>query len=132
MTALAYEIETDYNEPKIEKRYLQNLLLSLGVPPNVNGYIYIVYALELISQDPSCIKSVTKGLYIDEAKHFKTNPACVERGIRHAIHISWKYGNKELLDEIFKNYIRPNKPIPTNTVFLARLYYYITNREDVR
>lgn len=132
MTALAYEIETNDNELKIEKRYLQNLLLSLGIPPNVNGYAYIVCALELISKDPTCIRAITKGLYIDLAKQFKTKPACIERGMRHAIVLAWKYGDKELLNDVFKNCVRPNKSMPTNTVFLARLYYYITNREDVQ
>lgn len=130
MAALAYKVETDTT--KISTKELHKMMLSIGVPPNISGYSYIVYALDLIMQDPSCIQCITKGLYLDVAKHFNTKPSQVERGMRHAIQSTWICGDRKLLDEIFKNCIKPNKVTPTNTIFLARLYYYITNREDVK
>ena len=106
---------------------LQELLLYIGCPPNLYGYNYIVYAMELIMENPDCIHHITKGLYIDVAKHFHTTPERVERAIRHSISVTWTYGNKEILNSMFYNYIKPNRGIPTNSIFLARLYIYITN-----
>lgn len=108
-----------------EKSYqIHEILLSLGIPPNVRGYCYIVYSLELIDKNPDLMYSITKGLYIDIAKKFNTTPSAIERGIRHAIHSAWQYGNTKLLNSIFRNHLK-DKRIPSNSVFLARLYYYI-------
>ena len=112
-----------------ETKLIHELLLSIGVPPNINGYCYIAYSMELILKEPEYLQSVTKGLYIDVAKHFNTKPACVERAIRFAINNAWQYGDKYYIQSIFKNCVRLNKNVPTNSVFLARLFYYITNME---
>lgn len=106
---------------------LHEILLSIGVPPNIHGYSYIVYSMELIMNDPQAMYSVTKGLYIDVAKKFNTKPTSVERSIRFAIGSAWKYGNQELIHSIFKSCIRPYKSAPSNSVFLSRLYYYLIN-----
>lgn len=135
MTALAYQENTvNATVPfdKINPGTIHEVLLEIGVPPHLYGYSYLVYALELILIDPDCLHSVTKGLYIDIALKFKTQPAKVECAIRHAISATWLRGDAEVLNSIFKNCIKPGKGIPTNTVFLARLYYYITNRENVK
>ncbi len=117
---------------KSDTHRLQELLLYIGFPPNLYGYSYIVYAMELIIQNPDNMHHVTKGLYIDVAKHFNTTPERVERAIRHSINATWAYGNKELLNTMFYNYIKPNKGVPTNSLLLARLYYYIKNMENVK
>ena len=109
----------------LETNHMHELLLSIGIPPNINGYSYIQFSLELILQKPEYLRSVTKGLYIDVAKHFHTTPASVERSMRFAIVNTWKYGNPEFIHNIFKNCVRSDKGSPTNTVFLAALYYYI-------
>ena len=134
MEALAYqENSTNDTVPiEIETSTLHEILLNIGVPPHLYGYSYLIYALELILKDPTYLHSVTKGLYIDVALKFKTNPSKVERAIRHAINVTWVYGNIEVLNGIFQNCIKANKGVPTNTVFLARLFYYITNRENVK
>lgn len=105
------------------------LLLRIGIPAHLYGYGFIIYALELIMLDPDLLHHVTKGLYIDVAKKFKTNPSRVERAIRHAIHVAWLHGDIDFINHIFQSSIRQDKGVPTNTMFLARLYYYIINRE---
>ena len=104
---------------------LQELVLSIGVPPNLYGYDYIIYAMELIILNPDYIHAITKGVYIDVAKKFDTTPSKVERAIRHSINVAWLHGNIKFINKIFVNCVRPDKGVPTNSVFLARLYYYI-------
>ena len=119
-----------YEEIRPTMGQLHEILLSIGIPPNIHGYSYIVYSLELIMEDPQAMYSVTKGLYIDVAKKFNTKPTSVERSIRFAIGSAWKYGNQEFIHSIFKSCIRPSKSAPSNSVFLSRLYYYIMNMEN--
>ena len=111
---------------------VHELLLRIGIPSHLYGYSFIIYALEQSLQNPNVLHHVTKGLYLDIAKYFQTNPCSVEHAIRHAISVACKYGDTEFINQIFKNSIRPNKSVPTNTMFLARLYYYISNREYER
>ena len=105
---------------------LHGLLLKIGVPPNVYGYSYILRSIELILMNPEYMHYITKGLYIDIAKEFHATPSRVERAIRHAISAAWNNGNQEFTKQIFQNCIRPNRRVPSNSVFLSRLYYYIT------
>lgn len=126
---------TDETDPpvtfmaNVNSALTHELLLRIGIPAHLYGYGFIIYALEQSLQNPSVLHHVTKGLYIDIAKNFQTNPCSVEHAIRHAISVACKHGDVEFINQIFKNSIRPNKNAPTNTMFLARLYYYIVNRE---
>lgn len=127
----AYLQETLFNVPKglsvsYDQAQLHKLLLKIGVPPNVYGYSYIIHAIELILINPEYMHYITKGLYIDIAKKFHATPSRVERAIRHAISAAWMNGNKEFMEYMFQNCIRPNRKVPSNSVFLSRLYYYIT------
>lgn len=106
---------------------IQDMLLSIGIPPNIYGYAYITYAVELLLKDSEYQHYVTKGLYVDIAKKYRTTPSRVERAIRHAISVAWLHGNADLIHHIFRNCVRPDKGVPSNSVFLARLYYYIKN-----
>lgn len=108
---------------------MHELLLRIGVPPHIYGYAYIIYAIELILFDPDLLHHVTKGLYIDIASKFNTNPSRVERAIRHAINVAWLHGDLNFITQVFRNCVRSDKGVPTNTMFLARLYYYVVNRE---
>lgn len=121
-----------YENVKPTMGQLHEILLSIGIPPNIHGYSYIAYSLELIMEDPQAMYSVTKGLYIDVAKRFGTKPTSVERSIRFAIGSAWKYGNQEFIHNIFKSCVRPTKKAPSNSVFLSRLYYYIMNMENYK
>ena len=107
---------------------LHKLVLTIGVPPNIYGYSYIIRSIELILNNPEYMHYITKGLYIDVAKDFHATPSRVERSIRHAINTAWNNNcNDTFVNEVFQNCIRPNKKVPSNSVFLSRLYYYIIN-----
>jgi two-component system response regulator (stage 0 sporulation protein A) len=115
---------------RVESNIIHEVLLSIGIPPNLLGYMYLVEAMQMILLNPLYLHNVTKGLYIDIARKYSTKPQRVERAIRHAINTAWLIGNIEYIEHIFKNCVNPNKGVPTNSLFLARLYFYISNMEN--
>ena len=115
---------------RVETNIIHEILLSIGIPPNLLGYMYLVEALQMIMLNPLYLNGITKGLYIDIARKYGSTPSRVERAIRHAINTAWLIGNMEYIDHIFKNCVRPDKGVPTNSLFLARLFYYISNMEN--
>lgn len=114
---------------KIETTKIHEVLLSIGIPPNLLGYTYIITAVEFISLNPMYLNVITKGLYADIASKYEVTASSVERAIRHAISVGWSYGNLDYIYQIFKNSVRPDKGTPTNSLFLSRLFYYFNSVE---
>lgn len=107
---------------------IENTLLTIGMPPHLLGYDYIFSALDMILIDPEYLHGITKGLYFDIARKHDTTPSRVERAMRHAIGTTWLNGNMEYINYIFKNCVNPEKGVPTNSLFLARMYYFLSRR----
>lgn len=106
-----------------------NYLIQLGFKANIKGYAYIREAMNMLWEDsPFYLDSITKRLYPDIAKLYKTTPSRVERAIRHAIEVAWANGNRELIDNIFGYTIDSHKGKPTNSEFLALMVDYIRLR----
>lgn len=112
---------------KVTEAEIQDLLLDIGLSPAALGFQFITYAEQLILMDEKYLHHVTKLLYIDVAKKFQTTPAAVERNIRHCITTAWLHGSLAEIHKLFRNSINPEKGVPTNTQFLARLYFYFIN-----
>lgn len=110
------------------KHEIQEALLELGVPANLMGFSYIAYAEELVFQDENYMHQMTNWLYVDVAKHYHTKARCVERCMRKAIVTAWQYGNPEWKAAVFKNSVNPIKGIPTNSQFIARMYFYLAEK----
>ena len=89
-------------EHRFQTNPIHELLLSIGIPPNIYGYAYTAYAIELLLMDEEYQHYITKGLYVDIATKFNTTPSRVERAIRHAINVAWLHGNINLINYIFK------------------------------
>lgn len=117
MAQLAYD-----NTPEI-----QDVLLQIGIPANLVGFAYITRAVQLVLVDSSELQCIVKGLYVNVANDYNTTPQRVERGIRHAIEKAWSQGDIQFIQYLFRNSINPLKGTPTNTQFIARLYYYFVN-----
>lgn len=108
-----------------DKFNTKNVLHQLGISKSYSGYDYVLYAINLISQDESVLTGITKILYIDIAKTFHTSDTCVERNIRKVIEVIWKHAdeNHSLILKIFGKKFEESKP--TNREFLELLYEYI-------
>jgi len=116
-------------ELRVDTTRIHETLLKIGMPPNLLGYSYILYATELILLNPDYMHAITKELYVDIAVKYRSTPSRVERAIRHAISVAWSHGNLDFINKIFMYCIRPDKGVPTNSLFLSRIYYYISNME---
>lgn len=78
--------------PEVElERYITKIMLDMGVPAHLKGYHYLREAIMISGKDMEAVSSVTKLLYPEVAKRFKTTEQKVERAIRNAIEVSrWK------------------------------------------
>lgn len=75
------------------------LMHRLGIGSNYKGFYPTAYAVWLCVQDPERLGAVTKWLYPEVAKKYKTNWKTVERNTRTVISIIWKT-NPALLEEL--------------------------------
>lgn len=112
---------------EFDTHMIQNILLDIGIPANLLGFMYLVYAMELALEDYEYIIRLNKLLYVDVAKRYHTEPICVDRCIRSAIEKTFISGNNICSTELFVNVTYKNVPTPTQ--FLSRMYFYIINNE---
>ena len=98
-----------------------NVIHELGVPAHIKGYQYLREAIIMVINDIDIINQITKQLYPDLAKRFKTTPSRVERAIRHAIEVAWSRGEQQTVESIFGYTISAAKGKPTNSEFIAMI-----------
>ena len=103
----------------------KEILNNLGIRCNLLGYNYILDALKMIQESPDSLKNITKELYPELARKYKTQPCNIERAIRHAIEHAWNMGNMELKNRIFGYTVNPEKGRPSNGEFLAAVAHYL-------
>ena len=99
---------------------IATLLYKLGIPSSVKGYKYVKSALKKCTLDISKLYGITKQLYPEIAKEFKTTSTSVEHAIRNLVKNSCEHEHTELFSLLFGNDI--NKTL-TNTEFI----YTISN-----
>ena len=75
---------------------IQALLYSIGITGNYIGFYQAASAIEIAICDPQSLLMLTKKLYSDVAKQYKTDWKTVERNIRTVISIAWKYSQRKL------------------------------------
>lgn len=108
--------------PEVElERYITKIMLDVGVPAHLKGYHYLREAIVISGKDMETVSSVTKLLYPEIAKRFKTTEQKVERAIRNAIEVSWGRGNLETFEELFGYSADSGKTRPTNSEYIARI-----------
>ena len=106
-----------------------SLLLSLGISAKYTGFFYSMYAIELVSHDPSLLSMVTKDLYPAVAQHFSSTPSRVERNIRHTAELAWQK-NRAMLQEM-AGYPLQNRPCASQFIaILSAEYKKLLNREE--
>lgn len=99
---------------------ITGVLLEVGVPAHIKGYMFLKEAITLVINDMDIINSVTKHLYPAIAERFDTTPSRVERAIRHAIESAWNGRNNiQAVNKFFRYSIRNDKGKPTNSEFIA-------------
>lgn len=117
-------------ESNKKRNQITRLMLELGVPAHLKGYHYIRTAVLMVAENMELVSSVTKLLYPDVAKCYKTTGQKVERAIRNAIEVSWQRGNMAAMERIFGFSANTGKGRPTNSEYIARLADEITLHTD--
>ena len=100
---------------------ITNILHEMGVPAHIKGYLYLRESIKMVYNDIELLGSITKVLYPDVAKKYKTTASRVERAIRHAIEVAWNRGNIEAISNIFGYTVSVSKSKPTNSEFIAMI-----------
>lgn len=103
------------------ERYITKIMLDLGVPAHLKGYHFIREAILISEADMEVVSSVTKLLYPEIARIYKTTAQKVERAIRNAIEVSWTRGNTDTMEELFGYSSAKGKGRPTNSEYIARI-----------
>ena len=111
-------IEEKKEESPILKQ-ITTLFHDVGIPAHIKGYNYLRTAVMMSYSNPDYIGQVTKVLYPEIARKYKTTGSRVERAIRHAIEVAWNRGNIDIIDDIFGYTISANKAKPTNSEFIV-------------
>lgn len=107
----AFDLETE----------ITHVLHEVGVPAHIKGYLYLRESIDMIYHEIELLGSITKTLYPDVAKKYKTTSSRVERAIRHAIEVAWSRGNVDAISKIFGYTVNVNKSKPTNSEFIAMI-----------
>ena len=108
-----------------KEKELLEFLVNIGVPAHVKGYRYLIDAIKMVLEDGKRMNYITKYLYPEIAKRYKTKVMRVEKNIRHAIEISWERGDVALQKKIFGYTIDDEKSRPMNSEFIAMVSEYI-------
>ena len=101
--------------------YVTNIMHNIGVPAHIKGYHFLRIAIVMAIEDITVVDSITKVLYPEVAKAFKTTPSRVERAMRHAIEVAWNRGDVEVLNTFFGYTISSLKGKPTNSEFISMI-----------
>ena len=96
---------------------IYDLLYQLGATANYIGFFHTAYAVALCAEQPERLLGVTKGLYPEVAKAYKTNWKAVERNIRTVGDMIW-HKNRPLLEALARRHLTQR---PRNTQLLAIL-----------
>ena len=108
----------DKQEAGMERR-VTDIMLEMGIPVHLNGFRYLRKSILMCMEDMELVSSVTKLLYPEVAKRFKTTDQKVERAIRNAIEVSWERGNEDTIQELFGYSFMDGKQRPTNSEYIA-------------
>ncbi|MBQ9605462.1 MAG: sporulation initiation factor Spo0A C-terminal domain-containing protein, partial [Firmicutes bacterium] len=93
---------------------ISRILGLCGINEKHKGYDYIKTSLHLCRRHPDLLNNITKHLYPEIARGFKTGAAAVERAIRNAVETSWSCGS-EFYEVLFPN---AGDKRPSNATFL--------------
>lgn len=115
--------------PETLNELISTIIINIGIPPHIKGYLYLRTAVNLVIMQPEVIHSITKKLYPKVAEHFTASSNKVERLIRHAIEVSWSKGKIKNINVIFGFRIYKEYAKPSNGDLIAlladRLYFEI-------
>ncbi len=113
--------ETNVKEEMPLDAQIARTLHEIGVPAHIKGYLYLRDAITMVYNDVELLGAVTKNLYPEIARKYRTTSSRVERAIRHAIEVAFSRGNIDAISNIFSYTVNVTKSKPTNSEFIAMI-----------
>ena len=110
-----YRVE---KELKDKKYCVTRVMLDLGMPAHLRGYHYLREGICMSMENMELVGSITKLLYPEIAKRYRTTDVKVERAIRSVIEIGWERGNEGVFEDIFGYSRMHGRQRPTNSEFI--------------
>lgn len=107
---------------------IQEVLLELGVQPQLLGFNYIGYALNLLTVNKGTPFTMTKDLYPEIAKAFGTTSTRVERAIRHSVEKLFDTQDASDISKYIGNVSDLSRGGVTNSQLIAGLALYIQRK----
>lgn len=114
-------IQIESDSPIDLNTEITNILHEIGVPAHIKGYLYLRESIAMVYNNIEILGSITKVLYPEVAKKYRTTSSRVERAIRHAIEVAWNRGNIDAISAIFSYTVSLAKSKPTNSEFIAMI-----------
>ena len=119
-------VSTTINKTPTTISAIANMAINLVLIPlfaeNAAAFSTIIAeAIMMVIGDIDVINQITKQLYPDIARKYKTTPSRVERAIRHAIEVAWGRGQQDTVENIFGYTVSAAKGKPTNSEFIAMI-----------
>ena len=99
---------------------VRELLYRLGITANYKCFAYMTDAICIILKEPESLLLVTKSIYPEVAKRYKTTCSRVEKNIRMAVDIAWNT-ERLFLEGLARRSLRER---PSAAQFLAILIMY--------
>ena len=115
--------EVDFPKQKITEKEISDFLKSIGIPTNILGFKYLKTAIVIVLENPFATL-VTKEIYPEIAKKYKTRSSCVERNIRTAIKHFFDNADSEIYDKLFR---KSRTKMPSNSEFISTVVDYISS-----
>ena len=110
-----YRVEKDLKD---KKYCVTRVMLDLGMPALLRGYHYLREGICMSMENMELVGSITKLLYPEIAKRYRTTDVKVERAIRSVIEIGWERGNEGVFEDIFGYSRMHGRQRPTNSEFI--------------
>lgn len=127
VSALRNAYTTKHCANNVEEE-IENVLLEIGLPEQIKGYRYAVYAIRCVVENPDIIDEITGKLYPAVAEEFYTTRSRVERAIRHGIECAFDRCDYSAKIKYFGSTISAEKGKPTNSEFIARIANIVRRR----
>ena len=99
---------------------ISDILLELGIPTRIKGFLFTKEALLLCKENPIAVTDACKEIYPKVAQKYDEKPARIERNIRTAKERMYKKGNKQKIKEVFHS-----DEVLVNSEFLGRIIEYL-------
>ncbi|MBQ2953785.1 MAG: sporulation initiation factor Spo0A C-terminal domain-containing protein [Clostridia bacterium] len=108
-----------------------SLLTAVGVPTNLRGYGYLRTALTLALEQPEVLRGLGRRLYPAIAREHGASASAVERGIRHAVAVTWERGGGERCRQLMGRAFSCVADCPSNGEFLTLLAQWLTLHREI-